>query len=85
MTGVKDAVEQLPNRTSVGRRTHPGRAVVGRLTGQVPDAVPDFDVPDVPQLLHAGYHVTYDDINGSGTPDPGEIAVEFDYSHPKCG
>ncbi len=35
--------------------------------------------------IHAGYHVTYDDINGNGTPDPGEIAVEFDYFHLKCG
>jgi hypothetical protein len=35
--------------------------------------------------IHAGFHVTYDDLNGNGTPDPGEIATEFDYFRLRCG
>jgi hypothetical protein len=35
--------------------------------------------------IHAGFHVTYNDVNGNGAPDPGEIASEFDYFHLRCG
>jgi hypothetical protein len=35
--------------------------------------------------IHAGFHVTYNDLNGNDTPDPGEISSEFDYLHFHCG
>jgi hypothetical protein len=35
--------------------------------------------------IHAGYHVTYDDLDGNGTPDPGEITAGFDHFHLRCG
>lgn len=35
--------------------------------------------------IHAGFHVTYTDVNGNGAPDPGEIASTFDYFHLRCG
>jgi hypothetical protein len=35
--------------------------------------------------IHAGLHVTFDDINGNETPDSGEVAAEFDYFNLSCG
>jgi hypothetical protein len=35
--------------------------------------------------IHEEIHVTYDDLNGNETPDPGEISAEFDYFHLRCG
>jgi hypothetical protein len=34
--------------------------------------------------IHAASHITYDDLNGNGVPDPGEISAEFDYFHLRC-
>ncbi|WP_425832025.1 hypothetical protein [Streptomyces fractus] len=34
--------------------------------------------------IHAGNHVTYDDLNGNQSPDPGEISVERDYFRLSC-
>ena len=35
--------------------------------------------------IHAGFHITYNDLNGNFTPDPGEIAAEFGYFRLRCG
>ena len=35
--------------------------------------------------IHAGGHITYNDLNGNFTPDPGEIAAEFGYFRLRCG
>jgi hypothetical protein len=35
--------------------------------------------------IHAGSHLTFTDLNGNGTPDPGEIAAEFEYFRLRCG
>jgi hypothetical protein len=35
--------------------------------------------------IHAGFHVTFNDLNGNSTPDPGEIASEFGYFRLRCG
>jgi hypothetical protein len=35
--------------------------------------------------IHAGIHITYNDSNGNGTPDPGEIATQLEYFHLRCG
>jgi hypothetical protein len=35
--------------------------------------------------IHAGMHLTYTDLNGNQTPDPGEIAAEFEYFRLRCG
>jgi hypothetical protein len=35
--------------------------------------------------IHFGTHITYDDLNGNDTPDPGEISAEFEYFRLRCG
>jgi hypothetical protein len=35
--------------------------------------------------IHAGFHITYTDLNGNFEPDPGEIAAEFEYFRLRCG
>lgn len=35
--------------------------------------------------IHAGSHITYTDLNGNFTPDPGEITAQFEYFHLRCG
>lgn len=35
--------------------------------------------------IHAGFHITFTDLNGNDEPDPGEIATQFDYFHLRCG
>ena len=35
--------------------------------------------------IHAGNHITYDDLNGNQTPDPGEITANFEYFRLRCG
>ncbi len=35
--------------------------------------------------IHAGMHITYRDLNGNGTPDPGEITAQFEYFRLRCG
>jgi hypothetical protein len=35
--------------------------------------------------IHAVLHITYTDLNGNFTPDPGEITVQFDHFRLRCG
>jgi hypothetical protein len=35
--------------------------------------------------IHAGFHMTFRDLNGNGMPDPGEVSVEFGYFRVRCG
>jgi hypothetical protein len=35
--------------------------------------------------IHAGLHVTYNDLNGNLEPDPGEITASFEYFRLRCG
>jgi hypothetical protein len=35
--------------------------------------------------IHAGSHTAYDDLNGNGIPEPGEISAQFDNFHLRCG
>ena len=35
--------------------------------------------------IHAGFHITFRDLNGNEMPDPGEISAEFDYFRLRCG
>ena len=35
--------------------------------------------------IRAGFHITYDDVNGNGEADPGEITSEFEYLRIHCG
>jgi hypothetical protein len=34
--------------------------------------------------IHAGRHLTFNDLNGNGEPDPGEISAEFEYFRLRC-
>lgn len=35
--------------------------------------------------IHAGYHITFRDLNGNEMPDPGEISAEHGYFRVHCG
>jgi hypothetical protein len=35
--------------------------------------------------IHAGFHLNYTDLNGNETPDPGEIAAQFERFRLRCG
>jgi hypothetical protein len=35
--------------------------------------------------IHAGMHITFNDLNGNSMPDPGEITAEFEYFRLRCG
>jgi hypothetical protein len=35
--------------------------------------------------IRAGFHITYNDVNGNDEPDPGEITSEFEYLRINCG
>jgi hypothetical protein len=35
--------------------------------------------------IRASFHITYNDINGNGEADPGEITAKFDYLPIHCG
>jgi hypothetical protein len=35
--------------------------------------------------IHEVLHITYTDLNGNFTPDPGEITVQFDHFRLRCG
>jgi hypothetical protein len=35
--------------------------------------------------IHETIHITFQDTNGNGQPDPGEITVQFDHFRLRCG
>ncbi len=35
--------------------------------------------------IHAGFHLTYTDVNGNETPDAGEISSQLEYFRLRCG
>jgi hypothetical protein len=35
--------------------------------------------------IHAGFHITFRDLNGNEMPDPGEISAEHGYFRVRCG
>ena len=35
--------------------------------------------------IHGGFHITFQDTNGNGEPDPGEITAQFDHFRLSCG
>jgi len=35
--------------------------------------------------IHAGFHITFRDLNGNEMPDPGEVSAEVGYFRLRCG
>lgn len=62
-----------------------GRRTVYNLVGQDFRTIYAADgTPTGSITVHAGFHTTYEDLNGNGTADPGELSASVDWVRISC-